>query len=131
MKKSIMNILHIFILSFALMLSAGCSQEEEILELSEDRVLSETACNTQDGTDTSGDEGRDSEKTTVTVYICGAVNCPGVYTLDEGARIKDAIDASLGMSDEADREYINQAMLLTDGEKVYIPTDLVALIFLV
>ena len=57
----------------------------------------------------------------VTVYVCGAVVNPGVYTLDEGKRISDAVELAGGMNDEANRDYINQAMLLSDSQKIYIP----------
>lgn len=62
---------------------------------------------------------------TVTVDIGGAVNNPGVYTLEEGKRIEDAIIAAGGLSSEADNDKIsidiNRAALLLDGAKLYIP----------
>lgn len=58
----------------------------------------------------------------VVVYVCGAVNNSGVYELSSGSRIADAVEAAGGFSDEADREYLNLAMTVSDGMKIQIPT---------
>lgn len=55
------------------------------------------------------------------VYVCGAVNSPGVYGFLEGARVCDAISAADGFTEEANTDYVNQAECLHDGDKVYIP----------
>ncbi len=57
------------------------------------------------------------------VYICGKVASPGVYELPEGSRVKDAILAAGGMSEQAAKEYLNQAARLSDGQKVYVPSE--------
>ncbi len=56
------------------------------------------------------------------VYVCGAVERPGVYELIEGGRIVDAVEAAGGFLDTADQTYVNLAALLDDGIKLYIPT---------
>lgn len=56
------------------------------------------------------------------IFVCGAVNNPGVYYLKEGLRIVDAIDAAGGFTDDADKTFINLAALLSDGIKLQIPT---------
>lgn len=63
------------------------------------------------------------EEPSIYVYVCGQVNCPGVYELPEGARITDAIEAAGGMTDAAALDYLNQAALLTDGQKIYVPSE--------
>lgn len=61
----------------------------------------------------------------LTIDVSGAVNKPGVYTIQEGSRIKDAIEKAGGLSDTADQEFVeksfNLAALLKDGSKLYIP----------
>lgn len=57
----------------------------------------------------------------ITIYICGEVCRPGVYVLREGSRICDALEAAGGMTEAAADTYLNQAQLLTDGEKIYVP----------
>ncbi|WP_162356416.1 helix-hairpin-helix domain-containing protein [Metabacillus mangrovi] len=55
------------------------------------------------------------------VDVKGAVKKPGVYELQEGARVKDAVERAGGLHDTADRKTINLAAALADGEAVYIP----------
>ena len=58
----------------------------------------------------------------VTVYVCGEVQIPGVYSLDEDKRIADAVEAAGGLSTNAAADWVNLAQKLTDGVKIYIPT---------
>jgi competence protein ComEA len=66
--------------------------------------------------------GGDAALAVICVYVCGAVKEPGVYELSEGSRCLDAVDAAGGFSEDADRNYVNLAALLTDGVKLQIPT---------
>ena len=58
----------------------------------------------------------------VVVYVCGAVENPGVYELPGGSRINDAVCAAGGFSEEADKTYVNLAARVSDGFKLLIPT---------
>lgn len=62
------------------------------------------------------------EERTLVIYICGAVNIPGVYKLPEGARVVDAIAAAGGLRNDADTMLVNQARILADGEQIQILT---------
>ncbi len=55
------------------------------------------------------------------VHVAGAVAAPGVYGLDEGARVLDAVEAAGGFADDADPSALNLAEPLTDGCKVTVP----------
>lgn len=57
------------------------------------------------------------------VHICGAVNEPGVYKVSPGSRLVDAIGLAGGLAEDAAGDSINQAKLLRDGERVYVPTE--------
>ena len=57
------------------------------------------------------------------VYVCGAVNTPGVYELEAGARLYEAIARAGGVREDRAEESINQAQAVSDGERLYIPTD--------
>lgn len=57
------------------------------------------------------------------VHICGAVKNPGVYQVKEAARVVDVIEQAGGLTSEAAGDYVNQAMQLQDGQRIYIPTD--------
>jgi len=56
----------------------------------------------------------------IEVYISGEVQSPGVYLLNESARVDDAIEAAGGVTPEADHSAINLAGVLRDGEQVHI-----------
>lgn len=57
----------------------------------------------------------------VTVYVTGAVNKPGVVTLAEGKRVSDAVNACGGMLPTADANRVNMAQALKDGQKILVP----------
>ncbi|MBV9119438.1 MAG: ComEA family DNA-binding protein [Chloroflexi bacterium] len=55
------------------------------------------------------------------VYVTGAVARPGVYSLNAGSRIQDAIGAAGGFVDGADMVRVNLAEKLRDEEEIYVP----------
>lgn len=63
----------------------------------------------------------ETENKDVYVFVCGQVSNPGVYRLQEGSRICDAIAMAGGCLDTADINIVNQAELLIDGSMIYIP----------
>ena len=108
-------------LSVLACLSAGCEKasyeaavytgEENLYPAESDQMTeSETAA------------GTDSSVPQVAVYICGAVKNPGVYMLESGARVIDALEAAGGFLPEADERGVNLARVLSDGEQVTIRT---------
>jgi len=65
------------------------------------------------------------EETThsICVHICGYVVNPGVYYLPENSRIHEAVLSAGGFREEADKEYINLAAFIKDGEQIYFPSE--------
>jgi competence protein ComEA len=57
----------------------------------------------------------------IMVDVKGAVRHPGVYTVEEGDRLIDAITAAGGYLPDADSRLLNHAMKLTDELLVYVP----------
>ncbi|MGD8403868.1 MAG: ComEA family DNA-binding protein [Anaerolineales bacterium] len=55
------------------------------------------------------------------VHVAGAVVRPGVYDLDEGSRVADAVDTAGGFVVEADQNALNLAAFLEDGERLDVP----------
>ncbi len=55
------------------------------------------------------------------VYITGAVMHPGVYEVQAGARINDALQKAGGFSIHADPEAVNLAAKIEDGVHIRIP----------
>jgi DNA uptake protein and related DNA-binding proteins len=56
------------------------------------------------------------------VHICGAVQKPGVYSIQNGARISDLIKLAGGLRNDAAGDYMNQAKKVSDGQRIYVPT---------
>ena len=56
------------------------------------------------------------------VFVCGAVKCEGVYELPSGSRVFEAIQMAGGFSEDAAVSRINQAEVLADETRLYIPT---------
>jgi len=59
--------------------------------------------------------------TAVMVDVVGAVRRPGLYRLEQGARIADAVSRAGGATGKADLALINLAAPLADGEQVVVP----------
>jgi len=62
-----------------------------------------------------------STPVTLVAQAAGAVARPGVYRLQEGARVIDLINAAGGPTSEADTQLVGLAATLTDGVRVYVP----------
>ncbi len=54
------------------------------------------------------------------VHVAGAVESPGVYSLERGSRTQDAISLA-GPKPEADLNALNLAAILQDGQRVWVP----------
>jgi competence protein ComEA len=59
--------------------------------------------------------------TVVVIDVVGAVRRPGLYRLQQGARIADAVARAGGATTKADLALINLAAPLADGEQVVVP----------
>lgn len=57
----------------------------------------------------------------VRVYVSGAVNRPGVYTLPPRSLVDDALKAAGGAAAEADLDRINLALEVHDQQQVHVP----------
>ena len=54
------------------------------------------------------------------VYVCGAVENPGVYELPENSRVYEAVAMAGGMTEDAGMEAVNQAEFVTDLSLIHI-----------
>ncbi|MFC1996849.1 helix-hairpin-helix domain-containing protein [Chloroflexota bacterium] len=57
----------------------------------------------------------------IQVHITGEVQNPGVYALPIGSRVKDAIEAAGGYTENANKTALNLAATLEDGVRVQVP----------
>ncbi|MGW8225923.1 MAG: helix-hairpin-helix domain-containing protein [Anaerolineales bacterium] len=55
------------------------------------------------------------------IHVAGAVNNPGVHTLPQGSRVKDAVEHAGGLAEGADSSLINLAMQVKDGMQIWVP----------
>ena len=62
-----------------------------------------------------------TQEAVIFVDIKGAVNNPGVYQMKSGDRVKDALDAAGGLTDEADSQKVNLAQRVEDQMVIIVP----------
>ena len=62
-----------------------------------------------------------TKETVIFVDIKGAVQNPGVYQMKVGDRVKDALDAAGGLTEEADSQKVNLAKRLEDQMVIVVP----------
>ncbi len=70
---------------------------------------------------TGAGQGEAEETVPLVVHVTGHVVRPGVYDLEKGARVIDALEEAGGSLETADLERVNLAQPLIDGQQVYIP----------
>lgn len=101
----------------------GCGDTSEgdelILGLSGESNTQEAACEEEEPVQTVCESEEISQ---VYVYVCGAVEHPGVYQADEGSRLCVLIEMAGGFTQEADRSSLNLARSVTDGEQITVYT---------
>ena len=70
---------------------------------------------------TGDNEERTEDTAYIFVYVCGAVNREGVYELPRGSRVYQAIEAAGGFREDAEARNVNQAEVVEDEERIYVP----------
>lgn len=56
------------------------------------------------------------------VHVCGEVMNPGVYEMEAGSRVFQALEKAGGFTQEASDEYLNMAEIIQDGMKLQVPS---------
>ena len=119
-------------LAFLTMGLCGCAENHDAAEELEEFTLEgesdveKNSSNSKTESEKGSQGGTDAEEglpETLYVHVCGAVNAPGVYELRTDARIYEALEAAGGMTEDAAADWINQAEALSDGERIYVPTQ--------
>ena len=70
---------------------------------------------------TPGSTVAPSMSSAILVHVLGAVERPGLYELASGDRAMDAIAAAGGFTQAADRDQLNLAQAVVDGEQIRVP----------
>lgn len=115
--------------------TADAAETEWALEHEDEAPAGQDSGNTGNDGETSADQdsgsaengstalkNQSTEQDICYVYVCGAVKEPGVYELEAGARIYEAVEAAGGLTEEADFSSVNQAEKVSDGQMVKILT---------
>lgn len=113
MKKKIIYFVILFLLLTA---AGGCGQaeEENLLLTKEEQEAAGIGSEEEEGSEKNLPEKK------IYVQVSGAVKSPGVYELEDGSRIFQAVELAGGVTEEADTGALNQAEILSDGQMVYI-----------
>lgn len=114
-------------------MAAGCSgkgeealldeiQAEELpgKEESSEQETEEAARQAEKDGDSSPEDGNPNAE--IYVFVCGQVVTPGVYKLPADSRVYQAVEAAGGLVETAAGDCVNQAELMKDGQRIYIPT---------
>lgn len=121
----------LFVIIFSLYcVNSGCGRKtEEVYDTSfseaeavQDEDSGKEAAEDMDDGEKSTEDQEDDSSEYIQVYVCGQVKSPGVYELEAGDRIAQAICAAGGMTAEAAETWLNQAAVLEDGQMIYVPS---------
>lgn len=109
------RIKQIILITALFIMLVGC-QKKDVEKLSlEASELAKVDVSEQVDSDSTGNADY------IFVYVCGAVNAEGVYELPSGSRVYEAIEVAGGFREDADTRNVNQAEVLKDEERIYVP----------
>ena len=113
-----------------LVLLCGCGAKTDSLEmlLAENgkQVAEQTNTARQDTSpgDTEPTDGQaEGQEQTLRVHICGYVRVPGIYEMPADARLYDLLMAAGGFAEGANKDVLNLAEYLADGNRIYVPGE--------
>jgi competence protein ComEA len=69
------------------------------------------------------------ESPKIYVHVAGSVKSPGIYQLDSGTRVYDAVLAAGGFTDKANQASVNMARALNDGEQLVVSSESTGAVF--
>lgn len=69
------------------------------------------------------EETKPSSQASYVVHVCGQVKEPGVYELEPGSRVYQAVEMAGGFGPDAASWYLNLAQEVADGMKIQVPTE--------
>ena len=105
----------------ALLLFGGKGEKDEIvveMEGENQELLVDEEADTAADTQTVKTQ---APAANLVVDISGCIKTPGVYEIADGTRLHEVIELAGGLTQDADINAINQAELVTDGQKILIP----------
>lgn len=97
------------------------TQIQKMDDSKEDTQFSQEEAQTGHLPESSLHETTQAAVETIAVYLCGEVCNPGVYVLQAGSRLYQAVEEAGGLTANARAEAVNLARILVDSEQIYIP----------
>lgn len=107
--KKILLLSVIIIFLFIAYYNQNIVQEQKLNSVNDLNSLTETKNQTNS-----------AQKKEIIVHLSGAVKSPGVYKLNQQARLVDLIKAAGGLTKKADMDKLNLAEKIYDGQKIII-----------
>jgi competence protein ComEA len=78
---------------------------------------------------TDKEQTGDIQAPKIYVHVAGLVKSPGIYQLDSGARVFDAVLAAGGFTTKANQASVNMARTIADGEQLIITSQVTEQMF--
>lgn len=120
MKKKILEAIAILLLSGIVFTS--CKDSDIFgVETDKEALMTDEVKNEENLDKSSNLKEMQEDVQTLLVHVCGAVKTPGVYALNDGDRISDAVDMAGGIVQDGDADAVNLAAFVTDGQQIRIP----------
>ncbi|AMB98999.1 hypothetical protein AWM75_02845 [Aerococcus urinaehominis] len=107
----------------SLQLADTASQSSQVLTSSASSADQNQDGGSPDQADLQSAASQPADSALSYVDVKGAVKAPGIYRVEAGMRVQDAVDLAGGLTEQADSQRVNLAQLLTDQMVVFIPSQ--------
>lgn len=111
---AVFSVAAIVFLSAGYATGPGHTAGEKVVEVSTKSASGDNTSIVSDTTGTIDSTG------VICVHVAGHVRKPGIYFIPEGSRVADAVARAIPEPD-ANLDFLNLAMTLSDGAKIYVP----------
>ena len=101
-----------------LLLLYGCASNADAVQI----LDRDTSDRSQEAVSQDGEE-LPRQTDTIVVYVCGEVKHPGVYELEAGSRIYQAIEKAGGLTAKNEKNTLNLADHLSDGQMITVVSE--------
>ena len=106
-----------------MLLCCGCKDEGELILIGGSEHPDQEGFSAEEPASEGEPPETEGLEATIRVYVSGAVANPGGVEIPQGSRVEDALAAAGGFGAEAGREAVNLADWVSDGQKLYFPTE--------
>lgn len=122
-RKSNRNLTAACLAMACMLLCCGCKDKGEMILIGSSEHQNQEGFSEGEPASVVEPPETEGPETLIRVYVCGAVANPGVVEIPQGSRVEDALEAAGGFGADAGREAVNLADWVSDGQKLYFPTE--------